>query len=99
MPDQSCYDRSMPERSSKDKKKRPSPKDINLLAARIVGDATEEEQETSEPPAPEKNPSAVKLGRLGGRKGGPARAAKLTSEERKEIAKKAAQARWARSND
>jgi hypothetical protein len=37
---------------------------------------------------------AVALGRLGGLKGGKARASKLTSEQRKEIAKKAAQARW-----
>ena len=42
----------------------------------------------------EKNPAAVALGRLGGKKGGPARAAKLTPERRKEIAKKAAVARW-----
>lgn len=43
-----------------------------------------------------KNPAAVALGRLGGLKGGKARAEKLTSEQRKEIAKKAAQARWAK---
>jgi hypothetical protein len=45
-----------------------------------------------------KNPAAVSLGKLGGKKGGPARAAKLTSEERREIARKAgkagAAARW-----
>jgi hypothetical protein len=45
-------------------------------------------------PKPEKNPAAVALGRLGGKKGGPARAAKLTAEQRKEIAKKAARKRW-----
>ena len=43
-----------------------------------------------------KNPAAVALGKLGGVKGGRARAAKLTSEERKEIAQRAAKARWAR---
>lgn len=43
---------------------------------------------------PEKNPAAVALGRMGGRKGGPARAAKLTPEQRKESAQKAARARW-----
>ena len=42
----------------------------------------------------EKNPAAVELGRLGGLKGGKARAAKLTPEQRKEIARKAAKARW-----
>jgi hypothetical protein len=42
-----------------------------------------------------KNPAAVALGRLGGKKGGVARAAALTPEERSEISKKAAAARWA----
>jgi len=46
--------------------------------------------------AEEKNPAAVELGRLGGLKGGKARAAKLTPEERSAIAKKAAEARWAK---
>ena len=41
-----------------------------------------------------KNPHAVALGRKGGKKGGPARAAKLTPEERRASARKAAQARW-----
>jgi hypothetical protein len=44
----------------------------------------------------EKNPAAVALGRLGGRKGGKARAEKLTPEQRSEIARKAAKARWAK---
>jgi hypothetical protein len=42
-----------------------------------------------------KNPAAVELGRRGGLKGGPARAAALSREERRRIAQKAAQARWA----
>ncbi len=42
----------------------------------------------------EKNPAAVELGRLGGLKGGKARAEKLSPERRKEIARKAAKARW-----
>ncbi len=41
-----------------------------------------------------KNPAAVALGRMGGLKGGKARADSLTPEKRKEIAKKAAQVRW-----
>lgn len=45
-------------------------------------------------PPPEKNQAAVELGRLGGKKGGKARAKSLTPEQRSEIAKKAAQARW-----
>ena len=71
----------MPKRSSK--------KDINEVAASIVGQATPE-------PADEKNPHAVALGRLGGLKGGRARAEKLTPEKRKEIATKAAHKRWSK---
>lgn len=90
----------MPKRSSK--KKRP---DINELAANIVEDATSDEDESTakKKPAPKddevddgKNPAAVALGRLGGLKGGKARAKKLTKEERSEAARKAALARWAK---
>jgi len=54
------------------------------------------EQSASDPAlSPDgKNPAAVALGRLGGKKGGKARAEKLTAEQRREIAKKAAMARW-----
>lgn len=45
-------------------------------------------------PEPVKDAAAVELGRLGGLKGGAARAAKLSSERRIEIAKKAAASRW-----
>jgi hypothetical protein len=75
----------MPKRSSKGRK------DLNQLAASIVAQATGEEEEQ-----PEKNPAAVALGKIGGQKGGPARAKKLTAKRRSEIAKKAAKARWAR---
>ena len=44
-----------------------------------------------------KNPYAVALGRKGGLKGGPARAASMTAEERSESARKAVQARWERA--
>lgn len=44
--------------------------------------------------AKRKNPAAVALGRKGGKRGGPARAAKLTAEERSESARNAVQARW-----
>lgn len=67
--------------------KRSSNKDINEIVYSIVKESTEEDQ-------PQKNPAAVALGRLGGLKGGKARAAKLTPEQRKEIARKAAQSRW-----
>jgi hypothetical protein len=76
----------MPKRSSK----KDTPKDTNELAAFIVEQATAEPAKLSR----EKNPHAVALGRLGGLKGGKARAEKLTSEQRKEIAKNAAQTRW-----
>ena len=46
----------------------------------------------------DKNQYAVKLGQLGGKKGGVARANNLSPERRKEIAQKAAQARWAKNN-
>ena len=83
----------MPKRSSK---KRPT--DINELARAIVDEATgETPEEKPSPDKPQKNPAAVALGRLGGKKGGPARAAKLTPEQRKEIAKKAAATRWNRT--
>lgn len=59
--------------------------DVNTIALHIV------EQTTGEYI---KNPSAVALGRLGGLKGGKARAEKLSAERRKEIAKKAANTRW-----
>jgi len=48
---------------------------------------------------PEKNPAAVALGRMGGLKGGRARADSMTAEKRAEIAKKAAAARWKTSKE
>ena len=65
--------------------------DLNTLAKRIVDEAT---GDAPKAPAPEKNRAAVELGRLGGLKGGKARAEKLSPTERSEIAKKAAAARW-----
>ena len=72
---------------------RTRPADLNRLAASIVDEAT------GNAPDPDagKNPAAVALGRLGGAKGGKARAAVLTAEQRSEIAKKAAAARWKRT--
>ncbi len=87
-----AYDWDMPKRSST--KKRPS--DVNLLAKAIVDEATSDAVEDDTPTDDAKNPAAVALGRLGGKKGGKARAAKLTKERRSEIARKAAQARWSK---
>lgn len=72
--------------------------DANEIAFRVVQESTRDHNEP--PPAPRKkakrkNPAAVALGRKGGLKGGKARAAKLTKEQRAESARKAAAARWA----
>ncbi|MCC7018671.1 MAG: hypothetical protein IT332_02880 [Ardenticatenales bacterium] len=95
----------MPKRTSTLKR----PRDPNALAALIVAEATDETPApVTEPATPEpspdapvlddgKNPAAVALGKLGGKKGGPARMAKLTPEERSALAKKAAAKRWERS--
>ena len=69
--------------------------DPNQLAKRILDEATGDAPKTPLPP--QKNAAAVELGRLGGKKGGKARDAKLTAEQKTEIAKKAAAARWAKS--
>ena len=73
----------MPKRSSKGR-------DANSVAFNIVSQATGE----TPPPEDGKNPAAVALGRLGGLKGGKARAKALSAKKRAEIAKRAAQARW-----
>lgn len=68
------------------------PRDTNQRAKYIVDLATGEKREPDANKG--KNPAAVVLGRLGGLKGGKARAAKLSAKRRKEIAVKAASARW-----
>ena len=77
----------MPKRSSKTEEE-----DFMAVARRVVEQATGSKLTTE--PQPEKNPAAVALGRMGGLKGGKARAASLTAAKRKAIAKKAALARW-----
>lgn len=77
----------MPKRSSR-------PKDFNQLAVSIVREVT-----LSAKQEPAKNPAAVALGRRGGLKGGKARAASLSANERMEIAVKAAQARWGKKRN
>lgn len=94
-----AYIGAMPKRSSK------RPRDLNQLASALVDEATGEHTLTSPDRAPVvvldaghgarvKNQAAVELGRLGGRKGGAARAARLSKQQRSEIARKAALARW-----
>jgi hypothetical protein len=81
--------------------------DVNVTAFEILKAVTGESSESprngkpakkpSKPPIPvKKNPAAVALGRLGGLKGGKARAANLSAKKRAEIAKKAAKARWSK---
>ena len=78
----------MIDRSSNPKR----PRDISQRAKLIVDLATGQVED--ENPDEGKNPHAVALGRLGGKKGGRARADKLSAERRREIAQRAAQARW-----
>lgn len=73
-----------------------TPRDLNLLAAAIVGEATGNVL----PEEPDdRDPHAVALGKKGGAKGGPARAAALSPERRREIAQQAARARWAKQTE
>ena len=82
----------MVDRSSRSKR----PRDVNKRAKMIVEIATGEVADGDTVPEKTKNPAAVALGRLGGLKGGKARAEKLTPKRRSEIARNAARARYAR---
>ncbi len=88
----------MPTRSSKTPAKRPGTSrdhDFVTVARRVVEQAIGEQLSGEPlPEAPAKNPAAVALGKLGGAKGGRARAEALSPAKRKAIAKKAAVARW-----
>lgn len=79
----------MPKRSSTDR-------DFAVNAFRVVEQAIGEHMDGTalEDADAGKNKTAVALGRLGGKKGGNARAAKLSPAQRSEIARKAAKARW-----
>ncbi len=82
--------------------KRKLPRDPNSLAAQIVAMSTGQPLPGNKPVEETdsgKNPAAVALGRLGGLKGGKARAAALSKKKRAEIAKIAAAARWKKSED
>ena len=80
---------NMPKRPTKDR-------DFTVVARRVVEQAIGEHLDGTplEDPNAGKNPAAIALGKLGGKKGGPARAAKLSPAKRKQIAKKAAAKRW-----
>jgi hypothetical protein len=80
----------MPKRSRK-----PASRDFNQIARSVADKATGVSKvKVDTKPEREKDPAAVALGRRGGLKGGKARAARLTKEQRSESAKKAAAARW-----
>lgn len=90
----------MPRRSSIAKPKRTGTEhDFTVIARRVVEQAIGERLDGS--PLPDKdagkNPAAVALGKLGGAKGGAARAKALTPQERTAIAQRAAVARWKKS--
>jgi hypothetical protein len=79
----------MPKRSSK------IPSSDPIVAAfEVVEKLTGGTRSPRKPRPAQKNAAAVSLGRLGGLKGGKARAAKLSPEQRSEIARRAAAARW-----
>jgi len=75
----------MPKRTSKD---------VNQMAKNVVNRIIELTEGSDKP---DKNPAAVALGRMGGLKGGAARAKSLTAKKRTDIARKAAKARWGKS--
>lgn len=81
----------MPDRSRK------RPRDPNQLARLVVGIATGETDDSAKIGG--KNPAAIALGRLGGQKGGAARAASLSVKRRRQIAKLAAAKRWGKSRE
>lgn len=82
--------------------KKKTESDVNVTAFQILQAVTGEpanshngnEKLAKKKDLPEKNPAAVALGRLGGLKGGKARAKSLTAKERQAIAAKAARSRW-----
>jgi hypothetical protein len=90
----------MPKRSSTAKSKPPkregTPHDFTVTARRVVEQAIGEKLDGSplDDPDAGKNPAAVALGKLGGPKGGRARAEALSPKRRRDIALKAAHARW-----
>ena len=87
MPKRSRKVTRKPESTKRPKKRSRQSADVNEAAFSAV-------RQLEEIGSAHKNPFAVALGRLGGLRGGRARADKLSGEERKESARKAAVARW-----
>jgi hypothetical protein len=83
-------------RASKTGKRR----DFTQIAKNVIDEATRSDAEAKiiiEELTAKKNPHALALSKLGASKGGKARAKRLSAKKRKEIAKKAAHARWEKS--
>lgn len=78
--------------------RKPKSEDVNQIAARLVRESTEKDQELAALSLDQIKEAAraysIALGRIGGLKGGKARAAKMTPKQRSESASKAALARW-----
>jgi len=91
MPNRSSKSDPKPRNGNRSPKRGQGPPDPNVSAFNIVQMAI---GEMEKPKEPEKNQAAVTLGRLGGLKGGKARAEKLSAEKRAEIAKAPAAKRW-----
>jgi hypothetical protein len=79
--------------------KRSSMQDGSDHLAKKITDLATGNPITENPAVKAKNPAAVALGRIGGLKGGKARAEKLTSKKRQAIARKAAKARWSKKEE
>lgn len=79
--------------------RKPEGEDINQIAHRMAQHVIEASGEPDLSDEDTRKRLAQALGRLGGLKGGPARAAKLTDAQRRESASKAARARWAKRSD
>lgn len=80
-------------------KRKPRDPDVNVVAKSIINKLIaraggKPQPESESKPHPVKNPAAVALAKLGAKKGGHVRAAKLSTKRKREIAKKAAEARW-----
>ena len=98
-----CYNACMGKHRKTKKKTRRDVVEIardvveQAIGEKLTGEPLDQPEESQEPDT--RNPAAVALGKLGGKKGGPARARNLTSAQRREAASKAAKARWSKQQD
>jgi hypothetical protein len=90
---------SMPKRSRTEDASESAYRTVQTIIERHDPDAAAEPRPQKKLKAKRKNPAAVALGRKGGLKGGKARAAKLTAEQRSASARLAAKARWEKPQD